>query len=71
MLRIDPDVVSYRDLVRVSRARDQKYHLRRSPFKDLDLTPRQAVRVNAAVAVGLDPAPHLSPRQREAPTVAR
>ncbi len=57
--------------LRVSRARDQKYYVGRSPLQDLDLTPRQAVRVNAAVAVGLDPAPHLSPRQREAPTVAR
>ena len=43
---------------------DQKYYLLRSGSRHLVLTPRQAVRVNAALAAGLDPAPHLSPRQR-------
>ena len=57
--------------LRVARARDQKYYLRRSPLKKLELTPRQALRANAAVAAGLDPAPHLSPRQRETLTAAR
>jgi hypothetical protein len=64
-------VTSDRGPLRAARARDQKYYLRRSPLKDLDLTPRQAVRVNAAMAAGLDPGPHLSPRQRATLTAAR
>jgi hypothetical protein len=52
--------------LREAGSRDQKYYLRRSPWKDADLTPRQALRVNAALEAGLDPAPHLSPRQTPA-----
>lgn len=44
--------------------RDQKYYLRRSAWKQVELTPRQAVRVNAALESGTDPAQYLSPRQR-------
>ena len=43
---------------------DQKYYLQRSRLRHLLLTPRQALRANAALAAGLDPGPHLSPRQR-------
>ncbi len=53
-----------RGSLREASARDQKYHLRRSDYGRLELTPGQAVRVNAALAHGLDPRLHLSPRQR-------
>ena len=43
---------------------DQKYYLHRSPLRNLALSPRQAVRVNAALASGRDPLVYLSPRQR-------
>ena len=43
---------------------DQKYHLNHSALRDLDLTPLQATRVNAALAAGGDPTIWLSPRQR-------
>ncbi len=51
--------------LRPASERDQKYYLRRSPLRQLELTPRQALRVNAALAAGLDPEAQLSPRQRE------
>lgn len=45
---------------------DDKYQLRRSPLKKVDLTPLQQTRVNAALGEGEDPRPLLSPRQRAA-----
>lgn len=48
----------------VAPASDQKRALRGTPYAKLDLTPRQAVRVNAAVAARRSPALLLSPRQR-------
>lgn len=44
---------------------DQKRSLRRSPYADLELTPRQAVQVNSALAAKRSPAKFLSPRQRQ------
>lgn len=44
---------------------DQKWHLRRSPLRYLPLTPAQAARINADLAVGRDPQAWLSPRQRD------
>ncbi len=49
---------------REASASDQKYYLHRSPLRDLALSPRQAVRVNAALASDRDPLVYLSPRQR-------
>ncbi|HYM82110.1 MAG TPA: VPGUxxT family thioredoxin-like (seleno)protein, type 2 [Candidatus Limnocylindria bacterium] len=43
---------------------DQKHSLERSPLRLLPLTPMQATRVNAALALGTDPQRWLSPRQR-------
>ncbi len=43
---------------------DQKRALRATPYAELDLTPRQAMRVNADVAAGRSPTRHLSPRQQ-------
>lgn len=45
-------------------ASDQKYQLGHSALRRLDLTPLQAMRVNAALAGGGDPMVWLSPRQR-------
>ncbi len=47
-----------------ARASDQKRALQGTPYARLGLTPRQALRVNAAVAAGRSPAFLLSPRQR-------
>jgi len=46
--------------------RDQKRSLRATRLRDVELTPRQAMRANAAIAAGRSPLPLLSPRQREA-----
>jgi hypothetical protein len=46
-----------------AKSSDQKYHLGHSALRDLDLTPLQAARVNAALADGSDPTSWLSPRQ--------
>ena len=43
----------------------QKYYLRQSPLSDIELTPLQELRVNAAIAGGTDPMVWLSPRQRD------
>lgn len=43
---------------------DQKYHLQRSRWRYLPLTPSQASRVNAALSRGQSPERWLSPRQR-------
>ena len=51
-------------IARSAPARDQKRALRGTRFAELDLTPRQAVQVNAAVAARRSPARFLSPRQR-------
>ncbi len=53
--------------LREAPSRDQKYYLRRSPLRRLELTPRQQLRVNAALAAGEDPSVHLSPRQAASP----
>ncbi|MCG8419585.1 MAG: thioredoxin family protein [Proteobacteria bacterium] len=45
-------------------ARDRKYHLQRSTWNHVPLTPRQAARVNAAVRQRRDPSRWVSPRQR-------
>jgi hypothetical protein len=44
---------------------DQKYYLRHSPLRALDLTPLQAARINSALERGEDPQRWLSPSQRE------
>lgn len=44
---------------------DQKYYLRHSPLRKLDLTPLQAARVNSALERGEDPTRWLSPAQQE------
>ena len=44
--------------------RDQKRSLRRSRYGELELSERQAARINAALADGRAPGPYLSPRQR-------
>lgn len=43
---------------------DQKYFLRKSKLRSLELTPLQALRVNAALQRGDDPLVWLSPSQR-------
>lgn len=43
---------------------DRLWNLRRSPLRHLPLTPLQAIRVNAALGTGGDPARWLSPSQR-------
>jgi hypothetical protein len=48
-----------------AKSSDQKYYLRRSPLRALDLTPLQAARVNSALERGEDPSRWLSPTQRE------
>lgn len=55
-----------RGVPRAAPPADQKRQLRGTRYAELDLTPRQAARVNAAVGAGRSPAPHLSPRQRAA-----
>ncbi len=55
---------------RSARASDQKFHLRRSPLRNVALTERQQTRVNAAIAQRRSLAPWLSPRQRAALSVA-
>ncbi len=57
--RLDPGTL------RPARSDDQKHYLGRSALRDLELTPTQEVRVNAALAARLDPRAHLSPRQLE------
>jgi hypothetical protein len=54
-----------RTLAESAAERDQKYYLRRSRFLKLELTPRQAMRVNAALASVENPLRWLSPRQRK------
>ncbi len=49
---------------------DQKRSLRGTPFAQLELTPRQQMRVNADLAAGRSPVRHLSPRQRRALSAA-
>jgi hypothetical protein len=49
---------------RTAKDADRKYHLRRSGWRFVPLTPRQASRVNSALARNADPMPHVSPRQR-------
>ncbi len=44
---------------------DDKRYLKQSPYRDLELTPLQATKMNAALARGTDPSLWLSPRQRE------
>ena len=51
---------------RVAKDSDQKRALRGTAYANVALTPRQAVRVNSAVAANQSPAPLLSPRQRAA-----
>jgi hypothetical protein len=63
--RFGPAVALEPGAARAASDRDQKYHLRRSRLRAAELTPRQATRLNAALAAGLDPAPLLSPRQRK------
>jgi hypothetical protein len=53
--------------LREASSRDQKYYLRRSPLRRLELTPQQQLRVNAALAAGEDPSVHLTPRQETSP----
>lgn len=48
---------------RDAKSADQKYYLKKSALKDVDLTPLQATRVNAALARGGDATVFLSPRQ--------
>jgi hypothetical protein len=56
-----------RGRLREARSKDQKYHLRKSrALRDLDLTPRQATRLNHAVWAKQDPTPYLTPRQKHA-----
>lgn len=55
-------------VARAARARsakesDRKFHLKRSAWNYVPLTPRQATRVNAAVQSSKDPSPWVSPRQ--------
>lgn len=45
--------------------KDDKKQLGRIDWQSLQLTPAQATRVNAAVGLGKDPTPWLSPAQRE------
>lgn len=49
----------------VKRAKDsdQLYYLRKSPLRELSLSPLQSRRVNAALGLGADPLAWLSPRQ--------
>ena len=58
-------VTRTRTLAESAAERDQKYNLRRSRFRKLELTPRQAMRVNAALASAENPLRWLSPRQRK------
>ncbi len=44
---------------------ERKYYLKNSAYRDLALTPLQALRVNAALGEGQDPSPWLSPKQLE------
>lgn len=56
------------------RTADGSDHLRalaRSPLRNLELTPLQAVRVNSALSLGRDPATWLTPSQREQARLAR
>ncbi len=46
--------------------RDQKYYLRRSSLRELDVGPTQGARLNAAIAARTSPERWLSPRQIEA-----
>ena len=43
---------------------DHLHSLARSPLRKLDLTPMQAMRVNTALALGVDPSEWLTPGQR-------
>jgi len=51
------------DVARSAKESDQKRSLQGTPYAKLDLTPRQALRVNAAVAARRSPTGLLSPRQ--------
>lgn len=51
---------------KIAKDSDQKRALRATPYADLVLTPRQAVRVNSALAAGRSPSSLLSPRQNAA-----
>jgi hypothetical protein len=48
---------------RAAKDSDRKYHLRRSLWQYLPLTPMQRTKVNATLGAGGDPAQWLSPRQ--------
>jgi len=50
---------------RLAPSSDQKYYLAGSPYAGLDMTPLQALRVNASLRDGTDPGRWLSPRQRK------
>jgi len=58
------DVTRTRDRFREAQDSDQKRALRGTPYASLELTERQALRVNAALAAGSSPTAYLSPRQR-------
>lgn len=44
--------------------KEDKYYLRKSSFKAIPMTDLQKIKVNRAIAKGLDPTIYLSPRQR-------
>lgn len=46
-------------------AKDDRYHLRRSRWRFVPMSPLQGLRVNAALATGQAPDEWLSPRQRQ------
>lgn len=50
--------------VRAASDANQRYYLRNSSLRSLALTPRQSLRVNAALGTRRDPTVHLSPAQR-------
>jgi hypothetical protein len=57
------DFVARAKGVRDAKETDRKYHLRRTRWRYVPLSPLQASRVNAALARGNAPTPWLSPRQ--------
>ena len=59
------DQVQYsRARLRLAKEADQKHILRRTSLRSVDLSPRQALQANAAIANGESPARFLSPRQQ-------
>lgn len=58
------DFVAKAGVARPASDSDRKYHLGRSRWRYLPLTPWQASRVNAALGRGQDPMRWVSPRQR-------